>query len=312
MSTPLESYPDLAAAIGLSSLYFKRDDLHPYGSHKGRSIPGMINHYHTLGDTYFTISSSGNAALAAAIHIQNLNKDKKDGKFLTLDIFVGNHIAEHKFEKLQKYADDTIRILKKERPLQALMEATHNGMRSLRQSTDDTALVGYTSLGEELVGAFNSNKKKGERLGALYIGTSSGTTAQALASYFLKKVGSDSSSNKTTSIKIPQIHIIQTSSCHPLSTILNPYDGPEEKSEADAITDITALRKDTLLPLIEKTGGYGWTATNEDIEAALILVRKHTGLDISYNSALSVVGAMKSVYEGHTIDGAVVCMICGE
>jgi hypothetical protein len=93
---------------------------------------------------------------------------------------------------------------------------------------------------------------------------------------------------------------------------LNPYDGPDELSEADAITDITALRKGALIPLIEKTLGYSWTATNEGIETAKILVKKHTGLDISNNSALSVVGAMKSVYEGHEIQGAVVCMICGE
>ena len=81
---------------------------------------------------------------------------------------------------------------------------------------------------------------------------------------------------------------------------------------ADAITDIIALRKGALIPLIEKTGGFGWSATNEDIETAKILTEKHTGLNISNNSALSVVGAIKSVYEGHTIEGAVVCMICGE
>lgn len=303
MVTPLESYPDLAKAIGLSGLYFKREDLHPYGSHKGRSIPFMIDHYRALGDNRFAISSSGNAALAAAIHIQKINREidianssaTSDQSFtpsLELDIFVGNHIAEHKFERLQRYADNHIRILKKERPLQALTEVIKEGVRSLRQSTDDVALTGYESLGEEL-----SSVKD---LGAIFIGTSSGTTAQALASYFLKEK------------KVPQIHIVQTSSCHPLSAVLNPYDGPDEVSEADAITDITALRKGALIPLIEKTGGYGWSATNEDIETAKILVKKHTDLDISNNSALSVVGAMKSVYEGHTIDGAVVCMICGE
>ncbi len=322
MVTPLESYPDLAKAIGLSSLYFKREDLHPYGSHKGRSIPVMIDTYRSSGDTRFAISSSGNAALAAAIHIQKINKEidltnssaTPDQSFtpsLSLDIFVGNHIAEHKFEKLQKYADNNIRILKKERPLQALTEVIKEGVRSLRQSTDDTALVGYESLGEELANAFadlGKKKTKGnDSLGAIFIGTSSGTTAQALATYFLKAV-SDSNINR----QVSQIHIVQTSSCHPLSTVLNPYDGPDELSDADAITDITALRKNTLIPLIEKTGGYGWSATNEDIETAKILVKKHTNLNISNNSALSVVGAMKSVYEGHTIDGAVVCMICGE
>jgi len=47
--TPLEHYPTLAKAIGVSDLYFKREDLHPYGSHKGRSIPVMINNYYKKG-----------------------------------------------------------------------------------------------------------------------------------------------------------------------------------------------------------------------------------------------------------------------
>ncbi len=217
MITPLESYPALAKAIGISSLYFKREDLHPYGSHKGRSIPVMIDTYRTSGDTRFAISSSGNAALAAAIHVQKLNKEidhtnsntTADQSFtppLELDIFVGNHIAEHKFEKLQKYADNNIRILKKERPLQALTEVIKEGVRSLRQSTDDTALIGYESLGTEIMTQLHNDAMI--QLGAIFIGTSSGTTAQALASYFLKKSGNNSNKNPAA---VPQIHIVQTS-----------------------------------------------------------------------------------------------------
>ncbi|HTK33349.1 MAG TPA: PLP-dependent lyase/thiolase [Candidatus Paceibacterota bacterium] len=306
MQTPLEQYSDLAQAIGVTDLYFKREDLSPYGSHKGRSIPVMIEVYRNQGESRFAISSSGNAALAAAIHIQKHNQDKVekgmreaggdiiDNSLLQLDIFVGNHISEHKYKKLLAYADDNIRILKKERPLQALTQAMNEGMRSLRQSTDDLALKGYESLAEELSLIKN--------LGAVFIGTSSGTTAQALAAYFLNNADS----------KIPQIHIVQTSSCHPLSDGLNSYDGPDEVSVADAITDITAYRKNDLIPLIQKTGGSGWFATNENIEAAVMLTKKHTGVDISANSALSVAGVMQAAYAGHNFDGPVVCLICGE
>jgi len=327
--TPLEHYPDLAVAIGVSDLYFKREDLHPYGSHKGRSIPLMIDKYREAGDVRFAISSSGNAALAAAIHIKKINESTEEK--LILDIFVGNHIAQHKLERLEKligdsngHADEHIRILKKERPLQALNQAMNEGMRSLRQSTDDTALVGYESLGKELVEQLDERKeekngKGGKKLGAIFIGTSSGTTAQALADYFLNNGAGLKKGAKNGSVAVPQIHIVQTSSCHPLADALNSYDGPsDEISDADAITDITALRKGALIPLIEKTGGSGWFATNEDIETARILVKKHTvsavypnGLEISTNSALSVVGAMQAVYAGHQIEGAVVCLICG-
>jgi len=290
MITPHEAYPKLASAIGLSRLYFKREDLHPYGSHKGRSIPHMIDHYVAAGDRRFAITGSGNAALAAALHIQKLNAES-DQK-IELEIYTGNHIATHKLEKVRGLADEHIKIFAKERPLQALTQAVEEGMRSLRQSTDDEALVGYGELAEELAAI--------KDLGALFVGTSSGTTAQALAAYFTKK-------------KLPvQIHIIQTSSCHPMVDEFETVDAPNERSVADAIVDQTAMRKSKLIPLIKKTGGRGWCATNEEIERALSLVQTHAGIEISTNSALSVVGAMQAAYMGYEIEGAVVCMICGD
>lgn len=308
--TPLEHYPALAKAIGVSDLYFKREDLHPYGSHKGRSIPVMIDNYYKKGDRRFAISSSGNAALAAALYINESNAKSEEPA--DLDIFVGNHVALHKLEKLKKIAatpesNGHIRILVKERPLQALTQAANEGVRSLRQSTDDTALIGYESLAEELSDQLKTTEESGaEKAGAVFIGTSSGTTAQALASYFLEKTSTKKNG------ACPQVHIVQTSSCHPIADAFGVYEGPDEKSNADAIVDITAQRKSALIPLIEKTGGHGWFATNENIQAAQELVKKHTGLDISANSALSVAGAMQAVYAGHNIDGPVICLICGD
>lgn len=290
MLTPQEKYPDLGSIIGLDNIYLKREDINPYGSHKGRSIPVMIDHYYDMGDRYFAISSSGNAALAAAIHIKNINETVSEK--IKLDIYIGNRIAKHKLEKLEQFANDNIRILIKENPIQALNQATQQGIRSLRQSTDDKALDGYSSLAEELSQIKN--------LGAIFIGTSSGTTAQALANYFLEK-------------KLPvQIHIVQTSSCHPLVDSFESADVPDEISIADAIVDRTAHRKNALIPLIQKTKGRGWFASNDDIRSAQAITSKYTGLDISTNSALSIVGAMKAAEIGYEIDGAIVCMICGE
>jgi threonine dehydratase len=139
--TPTESYPKLAAAIGLADVRLKREDLHPYGSHKGRSIPVVISHYAQNGDRRFAISSSGNAALAAALYIQEWNAGRSGPEQLELDIFIGNHIAKHKADKLKEHADEHIRVILKERPLQALAQAVSEGVRSLRQSTDDQALI---------------------------------------------------------------------------------------------------------------------------------------------------------------------------
>ena len=290
MITPIESYPDLASTVGVSKLYFKREDLHPYGSHKGRSIPVMIdNYYKKAGDRSFVITGSGNAALAAALRIKEINAESE---ICSLDIYVGTHISAHKLEKIKKLADDHIRVLIKERPLQALTEASKEGIRSLRQSTDNVALIGYESLAEEL------SELTG--ISSVFIGTSSGTTAQALAQYFLNK-------------KLPiQVHIVQTSSCHVMVDAFESYDGPDESSIADAIVDKVAQRKTDLVPLIKKTGGRGWVATNEIIEGAQTMTWDHTSMEISTNSALSVAGVMQAASIGFDVGDVVVCLVCGE
>ncbi|MBU6427132.1 pyridoxal-phosphate dependent enzyme [Patescibacteria group bacterium] len=293
--TPTGHYPELAKAINASDLYFKREDLHPYGSHKGRSIPVMISYYLERGDRKFAISSSGNAALAAAMHIKRLNADvghvSQVGP-VHLAVFVGSNISPAKLDKLKALVDDNIQVKKKDRPLQALAQATGDGSRSLRQSTDDTALIGYKTLAEELAGI--------ENVGAVFIGTSSGTTAQALAQSFLE--------NKQPT----QVHIVQTSSCHPIADAFGPFDIPEEKSDADAVVDHIAYRKNTLVPLIEKTGGHGWIASNEEIRSVRELVEKHAGLKISSNGALSVVGVMQAARMNFKVNGSAVCLICGD
>lgn len=295
LSTPLQEQAKLAKVLGINSLYFKREDLHKYGSHKGRSIPFMIDYYHEQNERRFAISSSGNAALAAGLYVKELNSSGKSmyaSGPVMLDIFVGLKVSAKKIAKLRALEDDNIRVLQKERPLQALTQAIGEGARSLRQSTDEMALIGYKTLAEEL--------SQVKDLGAVFIGTSSGTTAEALAQFF-------------SSTKRPvQVHIVQTSYCHPMAEALEPYDGPEETSIADAIVDLSAIRKTALIPLIKKTGGHGWIATNEDITTAQEMVKKNTGLSISTNSALSVVGAMKAVYCGWEIPGPVVCLICGD
>ncbi len=292
MLTLHEPQPELARALGLPTetpLFFKREDLHPYGSHKGRSIPLMINEKIKGGCRHFAISSSGNAALAAGLYIKELNEK---GEKITLEILAGKSINPHKLKKLEALKDEYILLSLQDRPLQALfMKTLDPNIQSLRQSDNDTALVGYKSLAEELAQIPD--------LKAVFIGTSSGTTAQALAE----------------SLTGVEVHIVQTSSCHPIADAFVDNDIHDEKSIADAIVDQTALRKETLVPLIKKSGGNGWIVSNEEIKAAMDIVKKNTGKDplsISPNSALSVAGLMQAIYTSKSWGGAVVCMICGD
>src|SRR3989344_7818631 len=180
MITPQTEHPELAKIICVPRLYFKREDLHPYGSHKGRSIPVMIDvkiadkkKRALKQDTkYFAISSSGNAALAAVHYIQERNAR---GDSLSLSIFIGKNINPEKKQKLVSLIyDKKISLIETERPLQSL---TKSGVESLRQSTDPTALIGYETLAREL--------SEIPDLRDVFVGTSTGTTAEALANFFI-------------------------------------------------------------------------------------------------------------------------------
>lgn len=295
--TPTEYAEKLGVVIGFKRLYLKREDLHPYGSHKGRSIPYMIDFYAKEGVKNFAISSSGNAALAAAMHIDKISHS--DPLKMNLDVYIGNNANRQKIEKIEAFEGDNIHIMTKERPVQALTMAEQDGVTSLRQSTNDLALVGYTSLAEEIASAIDAENNR-SKVSAVFVGTSSGTTAQALAQYFLD--------NKLNI----QVHIVQTTSCHPLTDPFDIKDIPEEISVADAIVDRTARRKDALIPLIKKTGGKGWIITNDEISIAQKVVKENTGLELSTNGVLGIAGAMQASYVGYEISGSVVCIVCGE
>mgnify|MGYP001573282831 FL=1 len=149
MITPQTKHPNLAKIIGISKLYFKREDLHPHGSHKGRSIPIMIDKKIALGKTDFAISSTGNAALSAVKYIQEKNQKKNTNeKPLSLSVFIGKNINPEKKKKLlAEIHDKNITIIESTRPLQ---ESLKTDKTSLRQSNDPDALVGYETLAREL------------------------------------------------------------------------------------------------------------------------------------------------------------------
>ncbi len=288
MVTPNEEYPNIASALSLPRLFLKREDMHPFGSHKGRSIPVMIDTYVAQGKKKFSISSSGNAALAAAKYIQEKNKS---GAELSLEVFIGRNILENKKSSLFSFADEHIKIIEKDRPLQALFGAIQLGGQSLRQSNDDAALIGYESLAQELTTISN--------LSAIFIATSSGTTAQAIGEHILKN-------------KLPvEIHIVQTSSCHPMATIFDVRNDLKETSDAQAISDKVAHRREKIMYVISQTKGSGWVVSNEEISKATNILSAQN-VSVTANGALSFAGMMRAVSCGKKFTGSIACIIGGK
>jgi len=292
MVTPQSDNQKLAETVGVPSIYLKREDMHPYGSHKGRSIPRMINHYIDMGRNRFALSSSGNAALAAARHTKQLNKKNTH---ISLDIFVGKNADREKISLIEAELSDGVSLESSERPLQRLLEITRlSNVISLRQSTDDEALVGYYELAEELLDIKN--------LEAVFVGTSSGTTLQGLGEYFKQKG------------RMVRLFAIQTTSCHPIANEFEEKSRIKnrETSEASAIVDKVAHRRTKISKLIQESQGDAFIVTNEEIEHARSLIGIHAGFEVTPNGALSLAGLIRAVKLGTIFTGPVVLIICGK
>lgn len=291
MKTPQLPFSSLSEALGVPEIWLKREDLHPYGSHKGRSIPLMIKEYKKQGLRKFVISSSGNASLAAKITVEKHNQNNPSDP-IELAVFVGEKIPDEK-KKLLVSQDPKITLETVTNPKQTAFQMDADGKaKNLRQSTDDSALIGYTELATEL--------EKIPDLSAVFIPTSSGTTAQALGQYFLEK-----------QLSI-QIHIVQTPACHPLvDSATGTTANSEETSLAGAIVDKVAHRKEKVVEIIKNTHGSGWIASDAEIQEAQKLVKEHCNISLSANSALAVAGVKKAVQNGWNFSGPVVCLITG-
>jgi len=288
MITPQQEVPRLAKRLGLDKLYFKREDLHPYKSHKGRSIPLMIETHAMGGHTQFAISSSGNAALAAIMYINDYNL-KYPERTLFLQIFVGENISGEKLQMLKQLITDKSKIVINQigKPKQAVHTLEKRGeAKSLRQSQDPLALAGYKTLADEFEKIVN--------LGAVFVPTSSGTTAEALAGRF-------------------QIHIVQPASCHAIAEVFDPERRTfDEIVMADAIVDRVALRKEALVEKIKKGGGSGWIVSNLEIVQAIKLARESADITLSPNAALALAGLHRALSRGWKPKGTVTCLITGK
>lgn len=295
MKTQQVPVPELSTALGCNQeIWLKREDLHRHGSHKGRSIPPMIDEAARAGTRKFVISSSGNAALSAIISVQNHNKSKPSDPF-SLEIFIGPNIDLKKQAKLTAAADANIKISQVPNPRQSAFQFEKTeGYCLLRQATSEIALRGYMDLAMEL--------SKIENVSAVFVPTSSGTTAEGLFLGFQK-----------LSLN-PQMHIAQTQSCHPFVDAISGNVTPPstEASLATAIVDKVGLRKDRVAEQVKTSGGAGWIITNNEITEAIALLKKIKDITISPTSALSVAALVQALKNHQVFTGPIVCLITGD
>lgn len=131
--TPLEQKTD--------QLWIKREDLHPIGSHKGRSIAYQLSTLRSIGAKKIVLSSSGNAAVALA----QLNQ------FFPAFVFVSPDMDSAKKAQLAMADQTHTQIISTAFPRNfAQYLVKKYDYRDIRPSQSDEAIVGLRTLGLEL------------------------------------------------------------------------------------------------------------------------------------------------------------------
>jgi len=285
-----KSYPRLANKIGLPNLWIKHEYLNEAGSHKIRLLEKLIREYLKKGQKNFVISSSGNAAIAAAYFLTKYVKTKTN-----LMIFISNNISEEKIQRLKKTTGtcQDIKIKKVLRPKQQafLFSKKHKAI-FLRGSTEPTAPQAYYSLAKELSQIPN--------LRSVFIPTSSGITALGLHQGFKKLK------------KKIEIHLVQTEKIHSLTKNFDHLFSPKKTSLAGAIVDRVGLRKQEINKAIQESLGSGWIISDQALKQAEKILKTETDISINtYNSLLSLAGVIKAKKTKWPLSGTICCLFTG-
>lgn len=340
--TPMIKCQELASFIGAKggsspqSIYIKREDLNPSGSHKDRALIPFVDTLVKEGEREFCLSSSGNLAIAAALYAQ-IHKSVK------FHLFVPKTLSKEKRERLFSYCDPRLDRGSRNKNKQeidfsfgfldsrlhgndsgvekvgnvlvrwskapkrdAIKFARQQSIRLLRGSTDEGMLEGYHDLARELV------EQADGKIGSIFMAVSSGTSLLGLWQGLKTHNPHNPPYLKGEGRGLPQLHIIQTTKVHPIAEEFDRDFTPAKTSIATAIVDRVAHRKDQVVKVVKESGGWGWVASDEEITEAQRQLRQAVGEDVSAESAMSLAGLKKALARGFEVREPVVPVFTGK
>ncbi len=265
----------------IDNIFFKCEYLNPSGSIKDRGISFQVEKLLEQGIKSAVISSSGNAAISAALYCKNAG--------IKLQVYVSSKINHAKLKILEESGYD---IKKTDKPISAAIKyAKENHAANLRQSTDPNAIFGYEAIAGELENQIS-------KIDAVFLPVSSGATLVGIASGF-KKIG-----------YLPSFHMVQTEAVHPLSSLFDQNFRKKKESLADAIVAKFTHHEDEILKIVKKSNGFGWVISNHEMIAARKWLVSHN-LNCSYEGAATLAALWKAKKVGYEYKKPV-CILTGK
>ena len=236
--TPIEAHPGLADWAAVDVLQVKREDLNPTGSHKDRGAVEQVRGCLARGQHVAVISSSGNAALAAAA------EGSRHG--VTVVALLSPQTAPAKVAAIR---DAGGRVVVTAKPINFTIRLSRVcGWPDLRPSQSADALRGFAGLGHELAAELPE--------GTALVGyASSGTTYEAVAGALL-----------ADSRRLP-LHPVQAGLVNGLSREFGrPGDG--RRSMVGDLGVKVSARTAAVVDQVRQSGGEAWWVDDDAIAGA--------------------------------------------
>ncbi|MFA7301041.1 MAG: PLP-dependent lyase/thiolase [Candidatus Shapirobacteria bacterium] len=215
--------------VKIGNVYFKREDLNITGSAKDRSLEIQVKNLVKHKFLSAVISSTGNAAISAQYFCRKYG--------INLTIFVSPHTDKSKLKLIANYIVSS-------RPISdAFKFAKENRSYLLRQSTDPTALRGYSKIATEII-------KQLPEVSSIFVPVGSGTTLLGISQ------------------KIPNsipIFAVQPASHCPIASIFDHDFIPEKSTITDALGVKLIPLKTKIIKTINDHQGQGIVIQNKQI-----------------------------------------------
>ncbi|HVB54193.1 MAG TPA: PLP-dependent lyase/thiolase [Candidatus Acidoferrales bacterium] len=231
--TPLDPAEELGKALGIPALQLKREDLSPTGSHKARCLSLLCSALAASGGRQAVISSSGNAAVAAAAYACLPG--------IRLLSLVSPRTPRVKLERLRGYPGLTV---VSDRPVALLHHAVRSWrLADLRGSINPLAPNAYRGIAAELV--------ETGPLAAVFLFASSGASALGLAQGLDQLLPAQNR---------PQLHVVEGSPGGEMTR--SWYQGVQSAAGPASHLGELGSRRSRLSPVVRRavraSGGRGW------------------------------------------------------
>ncbi|MEW5826766.1 MAG: threonine synthase [Candidatus Bipolaricaulota bacterium] len=286
--TPLYEFPSLARELNLSAFYVKDDGQNPTASYKDRASSLVVIKAQEKRRRVVTCASTGNAAsslagFAAAAGLESV-------------IFVPERAPEAKVAQLLVYGS---RVFSVRGSYDDAYDLAAEAAEAFGWYNRSAAVNPYLVEGKKTGALEIAEQLSWNPPDAVFVGVGDGSVISGLCKGFeeLQHYGILRSK--------PQVIGVQAEGASPLASAFNAYQGGDvtyEDVAAETLADSICVGKPRdvvkAIRYVSRNGGYFVTVSDDEIQAAILDLARHTGVFAEPAGAASFAGLRKLAKAG--------------